>query len=100
MSFYHCEASIVAFLCFQIRQGKYISRRRPKKILEKQGDGVLGNLGPGKKGGVLFLFGGGGFLISGMILGLDLHFFHKLKTNKNGESFLMFVYLGIFVFFV
>ena len=52
MWFYHCEASIVAFLCFQIGKGKYRSQCRPQKILGKN-EG-MGFWVVGKKNGVVF----------------------------------------------
>ena len=57
MWFYLCEASIVAFLCFQIGKGKYRSQCRPQKILGKTRGWGFGSWG--KKPVVcLFRFGG------------------------------------------
>ena len=65
----------------------------PRRSLEKnEGDGVLGRGGK-NRWFVYFVWG------RGSDFGFGCACVHKLKTNRSGESVLMFVYLGRFVIF-
>lgn len=92
MWFYHCEASIVAFLCFQIGKGKYRSQCRPQKILEKNKGMGFGSWEKNRCC-VFFVWG------EGPILGLDVHLFTSWKLTEVENPFLYLYILVVSWFF-